>query len=169
MSTFSSKKLIQNLDEAFIHLKRLFYAGTHIASFFPLTDELMLTMNEENVSHLDQFIFRFMKLQDCIGQRLFSSLLECLQEDYSSKPFIDVLNRLEKLEIIESTYIWQELRDIRNDIAHEYPENSSDNMKALNELFLKTADLLTIFRSTTEFIEKNLEIKVQQVPDWPPV
>ena len=63
----SNEKLTQGIEEAFIHLKRLLYAGNNIKTFFPLTNEFMLNIDEENIEHLDQFVFRFMKLQDCIG------------------------------------------------------------------------------------------------------
>ena len=80
---------------------------------------------------------------------------------------LDILNRLEQLGAIESAYSWQELRDIRNDIAHEYPENTNENIQSLNELYIKTADLLAILRSITIYIEKNLNINVYEVPSWP--
>jgi len=162
-----SQKLKQNIDEAFIHLKRLLYAGKSIKTFFPLTENIMSNIDEESIQDMDQFVFRFMKLQDCIGQRLFSSLLENLQEDYSTRPFLDILNRLEQLGAIESAYSWQELRDIRNDIAHEYPENTKENIRSLNELYNKTADLLAILRSITIYVEKNLNVIVHEVPLWP--
>ncbi len=164
----SKEKLTQGIEEAFIHLKRLLFAGNSIKIFFPLTEEFMLNIDEESIQDLDQFVFRFMKLQDCIGQRLFPSLLDNLQEDYSTKSFLDILNRLEQLGAIESAYSWQELRDIRNDIAHEYSENTKENISSLNELYIKTADLLAILRSVTIYIEKNLNINVQEVPSWPP-
>jgi len=34
---------------------------------------------------------------------------------------IDILNLLEKLEIIEDSKEWDLLREIRNSLAHEYP------------------------------------------------
>ncbi|MCK4541073.1 MAG: TM1812 family CRISPR-associated protein [Spirochaetales bacterium] len=165
----SEVKLTQSIEEAFIHLKRLLYAGNKIKSFFPLSEEFLLNIDEENIEHLDQYVFRFMKLQDCIGQRIFASLLENLQEDYSTKPFLDILNRLEQLGVIENAYSWQELRDIRNDITHEYPKNTTENTMALNELYIKTADLFAILRSTTVYIQKKLKMNVPEVPSWPPV
>ncbi len=63
----------------------------------------MLNIDEESIQDMDQFVFRFMILQDCIVQRLFSSLLDNLQEDYSTKPFLDILNRLEKLRAKDFT------------------------------------------------------------------
>jgi len=47
-------------------------------------------------------------------------------------PMIDILNILEKLNIIDDANKWDELREIRNSIAHEYPFDINervDNIK----------------------------------------
>ncbi|QFY90670.1 hypothetical protein D5125_15010 [Magnetovirga frankeli] len=36
---------------------------------------------------------------------------------------LDMLNRLEKLHIIQDVETWDKLREIRNDITHEYPQD----------------------------------------------
>ncbi|HKK80987.1 MAG TPA: hypothetical protein VJ909_01990, partial [Prolixibacteraceae bacterium] len=87
------------------------------------------------ISFIDQFIFRFSKLQDLMGARLFPSILELLAEPVYDKAFIDILNRLEKLHVIESATEWVELRNIRNDIAHEYPASLLERIEGINVLF----------------------------------
>jgi hypothetical protein len=49
-------------------------------------------------------------------------------------PFIDILNSLEKLSIIESAEQWLGLREIRNLVTHEYSGNEQEMVDALNEL-----------------------------------
>ena len=61
-----------------------------------------------------------------------------------------------------------EQRTIRNDIAHEDPDNTKENIRSLNKLYIKTADLLTILHSITIYVEKNLKVIVHEVPLWPP-
>ena len=57
-----------------------------------------------------------------MGASLFRKLLFSLREINSENlPMIDILNLLEKLEIIPSISIWDRLRGIRNVITHEYP------------------------------------------------
>lgn len=36
---------------------------------------------------------------------------------------MSLLDVLDKLEIIEDTYIWMEFRTLRNKLTHEYPNN----------------------------------------------
>jgi hypothetical protein len=47
-------------------------------------------------------------------QSLSSGNAKNIKEDIEKKPFRDVLNRLEKLEIIENADVWIELRKGRN-------------------------------------------------------
>jgi len=45
-----------------------------------------------------------------MGGRLFSAILQYLQEQYEKCPMLDKLNRLEKLGYIQSTEAWQNIR-----------------------------------------------------------
>jgi len=86
-----------------------------------------------NIRLINSFLFGFSKLQDKIGAKLFRKVLYELKEiDTINMPMIDVLNTLEKLEIISDTHHWDKLREIRNAIAHEYPfdiQERVDNIK----------------------------------------
>ncbi|MDP2230732.1 hypothetical protein [Methylotenera sp.] len=71
---------------------------------------------------VNSFLFNYIKIQDKLGASLFRKLLFSLHEiNNENLPMIDMLNLLEKLEIIPSILMWDKLREIRNAIAHEYP------------------------------------------------
>jgi len=75
-----------------------------------------------NTRVVNSFLFNFSKLQDKIGGRLFKKTLYTLKEiDTFELTMIDVLNHLERLNIITSQEEWDKLREIRNTLAHEYP------------------------------------------------
>jgi len=59
----------------------------------------------------DQIIYRFSKAQDSMGAKLFKAFM-FFQDENVDKPFMDILNSLEKLEILEVDE-WFELREIR--------------------------------------------------------
>lgn len=61
----------------------------------PLTPERYQQLTDAEIEHIDQYLFRFSKLQDAIGERLFKSLLLNLGEEIYNLSFIDVFNRLE--------------------------------------------------------------------------
>ena len=63
---------------------------------------------------------RFARTSDILTQKVFKSLFILLQEDM--KTFIDMANFLEKLEIVDKADDLLNIREIRNQIAHEYIE-----------------------------------------------
>ncbi len=57
----------------------------------------------------------------------------------------DILNRLEKIGILEKAEIWQQLRDVRNEIAHQYDDIPEESAEALNHVFAYGEELIHIF------------------------
>ena len=115
------EKLIKECDK---HLERIKQASVKMAVFMPLNASRYAQLTNDEVEHIDQYLYRFSKLQDVIGEKLFVLLLEFLKEEnIKSKSFIDILNRLEQLDLLEDKNVWLELRKIRNTIAHQYGEN----------------------------------------------
>lgn len=60
-------------------------------------------------------------------------------------PFIDILNKLEKLRLIESAEQWKQLREIRNAIAHEYDDSPQLMAQVLNTVFDARIELFAIY------------------------
>ena len=75
------------------------------------------------IKTIDTFIFRFMKLQDYMGQKFFRVFLEEIGEYSDDMSLLDVLDKLEKLKFIENPEEWIKIRKLRNKLAHEYPES----------------------------------------------
>ena len=104
--------------------------------FMPLDAKRYQQLTDGEIEHIDQFLFRFAKLQDAMGEKLFLLLLEFLKEENTrNKPFIDILNRLEQLGILEDKNVWLELRKIRNNIAHQYEDEPQQAVEALNAIY----------------------------------
>lgn len=130
-----NEKITETFDTCSLHLKRMEFAKSKIGVYIPLSRDNYYTLSDEMISFLDQYIFRFSKLQDIMGNRLFPLTLEALAEPVTDKAFIDILNRLEKLEILDSALAWIQIRKIRNDIAHEYPASLIERIEGINYLF----------------------------------
>lgn len=127
--------IIQTFETCALHVKRMEFSKSKVQAFIPLNRDNYYSMDDETIGFLDQYIFRFSKLQDTIGTRLFPQILESLAEPVTDKAFIDILNRLEKLGILDSAFSWVQLRKIRNDIAHEYPASLIERIEGINFLF----------------------------------
>jgi len=77
--------------------------------------------NQERVKTIDAFLFRFIKVEDLMGNKLFREVFDCLGEYDDSMSTLDVLDRMEKLKLIESADAWMDYRNLRNVLTHEYP------------------------------------------------
>ena len=75
---------------------------------------------------LDQFAYRYTRLQDDMGACLMPAILRALEEDIAAMSAVDRLNRLEQLGWLPSAAQWSELRRIRNTFAHDYPETPAE-------------------------------------------
>ena len=128
-------KCASALEECKKHAQRINTALKFLEPLFPLTEAVLNALSDEQTAVLDQFLYRFAKLQDCIGLRLIPAVYALLESDTSAHPFIDILNRLEKLGVLISAADWQYFRSLRNNFAHEYPERSEDIVNAINALY----------------------------------
>lgn len=128
------------------HVHHLRHALSALNPILPLAGERFERLNDDEVQAMDQFVLRFTKLQDCMGVRLFSALLQYLEEPYDDRPMLDKLNRLEKLGFIESAEKWQEIRVLRNKFAHDYPDDSEKNAMQINLACEVASDLFGILK-----------------------
>lgn len=80
----------------------------------------------EKVKTIDTFIYRFIKFQDMMGDKLFRIFLDEIGEYKDNMSLLDVLDKLEKIGILDNSYSWMEYRKLRNNLTHEYPNNEQD-------------------------------------------
>ena len=133
MSNDKSLLLLQDAwRECERHIYHLFYAMLSIRTFMPLTEKSYINLTDEEIQDIDQFILRYTKLQDTMGNRLFPAILNYLNEQFEERPMLDKLNRLEKLGYIDNVENWQVIRNIRNKFAHDYPDDPDKNVAHLN-------------------------------------
>lgn len=145
------------LDEAvllcIIHSERMSFAWNKIKLHFPLDREKYLRLKPEELSFFDQLIFRFSKLQDSMGGKLFPAILENIGEDIKGLPFIDKLMKLEELNIISSADEWLLLRETRNTVTHEYPFITDEVIQGLNMLGKHYQLITEIWEGVENYIE----------------
>jgi len=152
------KALQPLLDIADLHANRISMAIERIKITMPITAEKINSLSPEESSFCELYASRFSKLQDFMGSNLFTALLASTGEQTETLTFIDKLNKLEKLQIIDSAEEWKKMRSIRNILSHEYPDRPEITAQIFNtafsygpilldclqkiKLFLKTQDLI---------------------------
>ena len=154
MNEFYKQKLLKILNECDKHLLRLNSASKKMSPFMPLSLTKYEALTEDEIEHIDQFIFRFSKLQDAMGQKLFKSFLVALDEDIDHLPFVDILNRLEKIEILEDINIWRELREYRNELSHNYDDDPLVSSNIINTLYVKKEIMESIYMKIKNRVEQ---------------
>lgn len=152
-----SDRLNESIQLCNIHNERMLFAWGKVESIFPLTTEKYDSLQPEMLSFFDQLIFRFSKLQDSMGGKLFPALLENLGEEVRGKPFIDILSRLEELELLESTNSWLILRETRNIVTHEYPFITDEIVEGLNLLGKHQKQLGAIWQQILKYINSRFK------------
>ncbi|SMM99267.1 hypothetical protein SPONN_389 [uncultured Candidatus Thioglobus sp.] len=141
------------LDECQKHQKRIDYSSQKMQSFMPLTLTTYSNLSEDEIGYIDQFLFRFIKLQDTIGAKLFPNILLFLAEDIANKSFIDRLHRLEQLELLDSKDAWNNLRSIRNNLTYEYERVSAASIVYLNEIYQKRDELMGFYLKIQQYYQ----------------
>ncbi len=127
------------------HAQRINEAFETIKTFTPITALEYTQLDKNQVQALDQYMFRFAKLQDTLGDKVFKFIVANYKQEVSSLPFIDILNKLEKTEYIFSAKEWMNLRKVRNNIAHQYDDEPEEMSQAINEIVSNKDVLLKIY------------------------
>lgn len=109
--------------------------------------------DKEKIKTIDAFIFRFIKLQDFMGDKLFKELLKEVGEYKDSMSLIDVLDKLEKLEIIDNSDKWIDFRILRNKLTHEYPDNQDDVIEGIKLALEHFSEMEVIIDSILKYID----------------
>lgn len=102
-------------------------------------------LSKEKRRILDQFAYRYTRMQDDMGNRLLPACLSALGEDIASMAAIDRFNRLEQLGWLPSSNDWLSLRKIRNEFAHDYPDAVEERYARLLLAIEAANQLLVIF------------------------
>ena len=103
----------------------------------------------EEMESFDSLTSKFGRTSDLFTQKVLRTIWILLHEPFV--PFIDLLNKAEKMQIIESADQLIEIRDLRNQITHEYiPEAVTD---LVPEVIENCALLLNNINTTKQFID----------------
>ena len=145
--------LKEKLYECSLHQKRLLIAREYLQSIIPLDVRKYENLEEIQMSFVDQMVYRFSKLKDTMGEKIFPSILLLDGEDVKKMTFIDRFIRLEELGIVEKEE-WMRLRKYRNEIAHEYSFNVAQIVEGINRIYQESEKLLHIFNIVKNYVEK---------------
>lgn len=137
-----------------INASRLQAALLRLNKLLPLKPDTIENMSIDELGVLELLTSRFAKLQDVIGNKIFKSVIIIMGENKPDLTFIDRLNLLEKFEMLPSKQDWINMRELRNHITHEYPDNPELMVKNLNQATIYAANLINYWTTLREKIIK---------------
>jgi len=115
------------------HIERLEAAQKTLNRLYPLDQKKLDSLSPEEMDKLDVLAFRFAKLQDLLGSKIFREYLSILEFPVEGKNFLALLKELDKEQIVDID-VWSEFRAVRNNISHDYPYDNSEKIDAINYL-----------------------------------
>lgn len=134
-----TEKLLATIDMNFNR------ADEYVLQISTMQLSAALFNNIEQVKTIDGFIYRFAKIQDIMGDKLFPLYLQTVEEYKPSMPLIDMLNKLEKLTIIDAADDWKYFRKLRNVVTHEYPDNEDELLAGIKEALVVYSKIKTMY------------------------
>lgn len=90
---------------------------------------VFVTLVPEEKALFDAYLKRFASIQDFLGSKIFPLLLEI--SGIVNAKMSEVLIQMEKEEIIDNLDSWIELREKRNNLEHDYPDDLEDALRDL--------------------------------------
>jgi len=119
---------------------------------FTLEQASRLESDADLAERVDAFVGRFGRLQDTVGDKLLPCLLGALGE--KSSAVIDNLDRAERLGLLKSADQWMAMRNLRNQMVHEYVEDPAVLHSALQTGHSFVPELLAAANKMISEIER---------------
>ena len=133
------KKRFEKLEKHYIALQEYKNLIDELLKESDIYDQFTFNnLKPEKRAILDAYLKRFASIQDFLGTKIFSLLLEIA--GINNSKMSEVLSNIEKENIIDSLENWIELREVRNELEHDYPEElqeALDDLKYCIDSFYK--------------------------------
>jgi len=91
-----------------------------------------------------------------MGQKLFKTMLNFLNEDIEGKPFVNVLNVMERVSLLSDANEWKALRDDRNELAHNYEDEPEEMSEIINKIYFKRDILRAIYLNIKKYYKNRI-------------
>jgi hypothetical protein len=110
------------------------------------------TLKPEKRAILDAYLKRFASIQDFLGAKIFSLLLDVA--GINNTKMSEVLSNIEKENIIDSLENWIELREVRNELEHDYPDQLQEALNNLKYCINSFEQLESYYLNSLNFFKK---------------
>ena len=147
------QKRFDKLEKHYIALKEYKELIDDLLKEKDIYDQFVFTtLKAEKRAVLDAYLKRFASLQDFLGAKIFALLLDIA--GINQTKMSEVLSNVEKENIIDSLEDWIELRDVRNELEHDYPEELTEALEDLKFCIDNFTKLEKYYFNSLNFFKK---------------
>lgn len=147
------QKRFNKLEKHYIALKEYKELINNLLKETNIYDQFTFnTLKPEKRAILDAYLKRFASIQDFLGAKIFSLLLEIA--GINNSKMSEVLSNIEKENIIDSLENWIELREVRNELEHDYPEELEEALEDLKYCVDNFEKIESYYLNSLNFFKK---------------
>lgn len=145
--------------------KRLAWSVERVRQFIPVNAVTVDSLAEEDEEKLDAFLLRFNQLTAILQDHVTRSILKAEEELDRDMSRRDQRLLMEKLGALRPSLGFGTIAELRNKIAHTYPNESEKQAEILNEVFASGDNLVEAFNSLLNYADsKHFENKLGLAP-----
>ncbi len=149
------KKRFDKLQKHYIALKEYKELIDELLQESNIYDQFIFnTLEAKKRAILDAYLKRFSSIQDFLGAKIFSLLLDVA--GINNTKMSEVLSNIEKEGIVDSLENWIELREVRNELEHDYPEELQEALQDLKFCIDSFEKLESYYLNSLNFFQKYL-------------
>ncbi|MBF0219656.1 MAG: hypothetical protein HQL49_09030 [Gammaproteobacteria bacterium] len=101
---------------------------------------------------LDAYLKRFASLQDYLGAKIFPLLMNL--SGIVTQKMSDILIMVEREELIDSLSQWIELRELRNALEHDYPDDLTEALADLQRAISSFEQLQAYYQRVIAYAQR---------------
>ncbi len=148
MSAARSERLARlfqdNFAAAHASAERLTWSLRRLAPLFPICAATVARLDAQEQEALDALLHRFTNLLSLIQDQLFLGVALLEQENLAGRSKRDLTNLMERLGIIQDGSRFSSIAELRNKLAHGYPNQPEKQAEPLNDAYGTAPELLRI-------------------------
>src|ERR1700682_689456 len=148
--------LTENLAAANKVAHRLLWSRNRVEALMPLDTAKVDALGDEDEERLDAFLLRFNSLTAMVQDHVTRAILLSEEEDLKGRSKKDQRLLMEKLGALKPELNFGTLAELRNRIAHHYPDDSAKQAEILNEVFVRSNDLLDGYNTALTYADQKL-------------
>lgn len=146
--------LLANISACEQRIKKLSYSIGKSQPLFPLTEECVGKLTDEQEETIDALILRYSQCVSMIQDQLFRGIAYLEQEDLSDKSNRDKALLMEKLGAIKSAEEFGTAAVLRNKFSHHYPEEVTARVERLNLVLHEAEYVVESFRDIQAYLDR---------------